>query len=203
MINLKKSKIKIALGYLMLILGIGILVYPLILNRVVEYQDNKKIKQYFNQENLNSETIIYKENEEILKEDLYIGILEIPSIDLKKGFYEINNVNNNVDKNIEILNGSDMPNIVNGTFILAGHSGSSIYSYFRNLNKLELNNKIYVYYNGYKYSYEVTNIYDIEKTGKIKIEKESNMTALVLITCRHNTNKQIVIIADLLNEEKY
>ena len=96
-----------------------------------------------------------------------------------------------------------MPNIVNGTFILAGHSGSSIYSYFRNLNKLELNNKIYVYYNGYKYSYEVTNIYDIEKTGKIKIEKESNMTALVLITCRHNTNKQIVIIADLLNEEKY
>ncbi|MFR5856622.1 MAG: sortase [Bacilli bacterium] len=203
MINLKKSKIKIALGYLMLILGIGILVYPLILNRVVEYQDNKKIKQYFNQENLNSETIIYKENEEILKEDLYIGILEIPSIDLKKGFYEINNVNNNVDKNIEILNGSDMPNIVNGTFILAGHSGSSIYSYFRNLNKLELNNKIYVYYNGYKYSYEVTNIYDIEKTGKIKIEKEPNMTALVLITCRHNTNKQIVIIADLLNEEKY
>ena len=41
-------------------------------------------------------------------------------------------------------------------------------------------------------------IYDIEKTGKAEIIKNKNTTTLTLITCRHNTNKQIVIICELV-----
>ena len=31
-------------------------------------------------------------------------------------------------------------------------------------------------------------------TGKAEIVKEKNTTTLTLITCRHNTNRQIVVI---------
>ena len=76
-------------------------------------------------------------------------------------------------------------------------------SYFKNLNKMELNDLIYVYYNGEKFNYKITNIYDVEKTGQVSISKNNNANTLTLITCRHNTNKQIVIIAELTNREVY
>ena len=133
----------------------------------------------------------------------YIGILEIPLLNLKKGFYKIDDVNNNVNRNIQVIKGSDMPNVVNGTFILAGHSGSGVYSHFKNLYKLSLNDDLYIYYGENKYSYKIVDIYDVEKNGKVKIKRDGNQTYLVLITCRYNTNKQIVIIAELLSKEKY
>ena len=42
-------------------------------------------------------------------------------------------------------------------------------------------------------------IYDIDKTGKAKIDRDNNTSTLTLITCRHNTEKQIVLIAELQN----
>lgn len=202
MINLRKNKKIIIISYLSIVLGIVMLCYPLFTNEVVKYKENKKIEQFFVIETTQN-TNLEEEEKWLSQSDQYIGILEIPNINLKKGFYEIGSINNNVDKNIEILNGSDMPNIVNGTFILAGHSGSSIYSHFKNLDKLKITDKMYVYYDKYKYTYEIVDIYDVEKIGKVKINKDSNETNLVLITCRHNTNYQIVIIAKLLMKEIY
>ncbi len=60
-----------------------------------------------------------------------------------------------------------------------------------------------IYYNGEKFNYKITNIYDVEKTGQVSISKNNNANTLTLITCRHNTNKQIVIIAELTNREVY
>ena len=75
---------------------------------------------------------------------------------------------------------------------------SSLLLWFPGVESISLNDKLYIYYNENKYSYKVVNIYDVEKTGKVKIKRDANKTYLVLITCRHNTNKQIVIIAELL-----
>ena len=50
------------------------------------------------------------------------------------GLYKKGSYNNNVNKNIQILNDSSYPDEENGNFILAGHSSNTI----RNINK---NNK--------------------------------------------------------------
>ena len=42
------------------------------------------------------------------------------------------------------------------------------------------------------------NIYDVEKTGTANIVRNAEKNTLTLITCRHNTNKQIVIICELI-----
>ena len=136
-----------------------------------------------------------KENKEIVN---YIGILRIPKINLKKGLVDINSKYNNIKYNVMIHNTSTFPDVIGGNFILLAHSGSSSISFFKNLDKLKLNDKVYVDYNGNTYEYELINIYDIEKNGKAIINKSTNKSTITLITCRNNTNKQIVLIGELV-----
>lgn len=44
----------------------------------------------------------------------------------------------------------------------------------------------------------MVNTYDVEKTGTVEILRNVQKNTLTLITCRHNTNKQIVIICELV-----
>ena len=53
-------------------------------------------------------------------------------------------------------------------------------------------------YKGKTYNHKIVDIYDIEKTGKASIKRNHNKSTITLITCRHNTNKQIVVIAELI-----
>ena len=82
--------------------------------------------------------------------------------------------------------------------IIAGHSGSARISYFRKLDQLVIGDKASLNYKGKVYNYKIVDIYDIDKTGKAEIIREKNKSTLTLITCRHNTKKQIVVIAELI-----
>ena len=134
----------------------------------------------------------------------YSMIVEIPNIGLKKGLCSIGQECNAVSKNIQILKESDMPNVTNGNLLLAGHNGNSKVSFFDKLDKLKVNDSIYIYYNGTKYEYKLSNYYDIKKTGKAIIHRDNDKTTLVLITCKKNTDdKQVVYIAYLDNKTEY
>ncbi len=136
----------------------------------------------------NEEVKVENKNEE------YFMALEIPSINLKRGIYEKGSYLNNVNLNILLLNESDTPDIENGTVILASHAGNMDSSYFRNLYKLYNGAKVYLYYEGVKYEYEIVNNYEVNKTGKVKIKRESIGNYIALITCISHSNKQIVFI---------
>ena len=107
---------------------------------------------------------------------------------------------NNVNRNILVLNESDMPDKDKGNVILAGHSGSGRTAYFKNLHKLERDDEVSIFYNGSEYKYKVVNQYDIEKTGTANIVRNAEKSTLTLITCRHNTNKQIIYICELVEK---
>lgn len=130
----------------------------------------------------------------------YIAVIEIPSIKLKKGLYPINSKNNDVNKNIKILKESNMPNIEKGNLILAAHAGTGIHSYFKDIHKLSLDSVAYIYFNGSKYSYKLVNSYETNKTGKVSIYRNGEKKTLTLITCKHGTDKQIVLIFELVEE---
>lgn len=151
--------------------------------------------------------IISEETNHSKKENIvgfnYVAVLQIPKINLEKGLFAIHDKNNNVDKNIEILSQSDMPDVPNGNFILASHSGYSRISFFKNLDKLKLNDFVYVYYHGYKYCYKIIDTNDVKKTGSIDIFNNYKNSIVTLITCKRNTDMQIVMIAELVNKEEY
>lgn len=141
-----------------------------------------------------------EKKETITNYDKYLGVLEIPRISLKRGFYNIDSKYNNISYNVTLVKGSTMPNISSGNLILMAHSGDAYISYFAYLYRLSIGNYAYVTYNGIKYKYQIVNIYDVAKTGSVTIVRNYDKTTLTLITCtKDDSAKQTIYIAELVS----
>ncbi len=185
------------------------------IDNAYSYMNNLLLKNTSEQEiveipeevdNIEESTSSLNQNNESSKEDhvdpyleYYTGNIEIPKINLNKGFTSLNSPYNTVNKNVEIVKGSDYPTKEKGNFILAAHSGNSYLAYFKNLYKLKLGDIAYINYEGHKYTYKIVNIYEQEKTGKVVIYRDTNKTTLTLITCTKNSKtKQTIYILELV-----
>lgn len=134
--------------------------------------------------------------------DEYIGYLTIPKINLNKGFVDKRSSENDVEKNIMIIEGSTYPDVERGNFILAGHSGTGWKAFFNDLYQLNIGDEAYIIYKNKKYTYKFTNIYKQQKTGKIAIYRNYNKTTLTLVTCTNNDDTtQTIYIAELKKVE--
>ena len=133
----------------------------------------------------------------------YIGTLEIPKISLKRGFLNLESPYNNVNRNVTLIENSTMPDVNNGNIILAAHSGNCWVCYFDKLYKLSIGDKASINYNGYKYNYELKNVYNVAKTGTVEVKRNPSKTVLTLITCTHGSDtEQTVYIFELTKKEK-
>lgn len=132
----------------------------------------------------------------------YIGYLEIPKIKFRRGFYNIDSKLNTVEANIEIIKGSEMPDVTNGNLIIAGHSGTGWKAFFKDLYKLEVGDEAIVTYAGVNYKYKITNIYKEKNTGTVSIKRNYDKTTLTLITCtKDDSSTQTIYIAELYTVE--
>ena len=213
--NLSYGKV-VAISSLFIIIGILILCSQYLLNKKTALFDLVNMGNYFNQiENVPVNDPVIPDdpgepdnppdnpdgNQNVITEN-YIAVLEIPKIDLKKGLYNIDSKYNTVSRNVQILTPSDFPDVKNGNFVLAAHSGNGYLSFFKNLYKLAEGDMAYIYYNGIKYSYKISYIYKQEKTGTINVYRPHDKTTLMLITCTKNDNtKQTVYVAELVGTE--
>ena len=142
------------------------------------------------------------EEESATYTDEYIGYLIIPKINLQKGFVDKRSSENDVEKNIMIVEGSNYPDVEKGNFIIAGHSGTGWKAFFNELYRLTTGDTAYITYKGKKYTYTITNIYKQQKTGKIAIYRNYDKTTLTLVTCTNNDDTtQTVYIAELQSVE--
>ena len=192
----------IVIGSLIILMGIGLIGFYYYSKKIINIEEKQAIEEFYEEDN---EEIITEEPEEIeeVKEQEkieYIAILKIPKINLERGLVDPNSYLNNVNYNIEWLDESAMPDKEGGNVIIAGHTGTSSVSFFRNLDKLVIGDDISIIYKDKTYNYKIVDIYDIEKTGTAKIIRNKNKSTLTLITCRHKTNKQIVIISELIGK---
>ena len=203
----KKSQL-IIVGSLLILIGGCIIGGKYLYDYCLDKVEDIKIQEFYNeQENINTETdeetpTEEKETTTETKID-YVAVLKIPKINFEKGLCEKGSYCNNVNRNVQILDEASYPNVENGNFILAGHSGSGRTAYFKNVDKLKNDDEIIVVYKGYEYKYKIVNIYDIDKTGNANIIRNKGKTTLTLITCRHNTDKQIIVISELIERNEY
>ncbi len=134
----------------------------------------------------------------------YIAVIQIPKLNFQKGIYNFNSHKNNVDDNIMLIEQSIFPDQKNSNIILAAHSGQSAVAYFNNLDKLEIEDNIIIYYKGIKYTYCLNKVYTITKTGKLAIPKQNKIPTLTLVTCsKANNTDQYVYISYLKSQEIY
>ena len=209
--NQRKGQLLIV-GSFLIIIGIGILGGKIVNNYLDKKQEQNLINDFYEQQEEYVVDVPVME-EELVKEEVaeqeekketttptvnYIAVIKIPKIGLEKGLASKGSYWNNVNRNIEILSESDMPDVENGNVILAGHSGNSGVSYFRKLNKLQNDDTVSIVYNGKEYKYKMVNSYEIEKNGYAHIVRNAEKSTLTLITCKHNTNSQIVVICELV-----
>lgn len=132
----------------------------------------------------------------------YLGILEIPKINLKAGFFDKNSSENTVEKNIMVLSTAAYPDVANGNFILAGHSGIGSIAYFEQLYQLSQGDIAYVTYKNVKYTYKLVDIYKQEKNGSVSIYRNMDKNVLTLITCTNDDRTtQTVYIAELQSKQ--
>lgn len=200
--NKKRKGWLILIGALLFLFGITFIILD-VMSPTLNKNKEKKLLEvfYIKEEHINNEKESSTENEntDIDNSFNYIAVLKIPKINLEKGLVSKNSKYNNIEYGIQILKESDSPDVVNGNVILVAHSGTAYISYFNNLDKINIGDEAFVIYNGKTYTYKFVNIYDVRKNGKVGLKKENNTSTLTLITCRNNTNKQIVLIAELQN----
>ena len=209
--NNKGSKSQlIIVGSFLILLSISIVSINLFTDYINKQKEKDLIKQYYETEEyivdvpvveeeiVQEEQQVEEKKEEQKVEVNYIAVIKIPKIGLEKGLASKDSYWNNVNRNIQILTESDMPDVDKGNVILAGHSGNSGVSYFRKLNKLQIDDKVSISYNGKEYIYKMVNSYEIEKNGYAHILRNAEKTTLTLITCKHNTNKQLIVICELV-----
>lgn len=199
MIRHRKSNI---ISVINLVIGITLFTYNSVYDYYLNMLDKNKVDNYINDSKIKVNIVSIDNENTINNEGVnnYLGVISIPKINLEQGFYDIDNPMNNVDKNIELISNSNMPDVENGTLILAAHSGNDRVSYFNKLYKLNIDDEIEIIYNKSKYLYKLIDIYEVEKTGSITLHNINNITSLVLVTCSNfNDNLQVVYISRLVN----
>ena len=146
-----------------------------------------------------SDGTVYQQSAKEIDYSKYLGVLEIPKIGLKRGFYSTDSKYNSIEYNVSVLPGSTMPNVINGNLMLMAHSGDAYIYFFAYLYRLNIGDSAYVSYQGQKYRYQIVNIYTVPKTGKVAIYRNYNKTTLTLITCTKNDDTtQTIYIAELV-----
>lgn len=218
MAQLKREK-KNSKRYLFFVIGIFFIFYGTVVigyrdfsNKQIQLKEKENIELFFaddTNEIIEKSTVEELKQDETIKQEKtkkevnYIAILEIPKINLKKGLVDKNSKNNNVDKNIYTLKESTFPNDENNSHIfLASHSGNSYISFFKNLKKLDIGDDVILYYKNIKYKYQILKKYEIDKTGTITLN-QTKTSDITLVTCVSGTDKQLVLIAQLVNEKSY
>lgn len=214
MLNIQnKNKIVIFLGVTLIVAGIIVLssnyfyekidnAYAYMNNLLLEQEteeiyeiqeevDNLEDTSSFQEEPKQSEYVDpYK--------DYYIGSIQIPKINVNRGFTDIDSPYNTISKNVQVIKGSTYPDKELGNFILAAHSGNSYIAYFHDLYKLTYDDVAYVNYQNKQYTYKIVNIYEQQKTGKIAIYRDMTKSCLTLVTCtRNKKDKQTIYILEL------
>lgn len=184
---------KITLSILLILLGIGLILFnyfDTIKHNVFNYQNIRLISQ---------QVSIDEELEEIIEPDIineepttqvvtdgkdnYIGYLSVPDANIKRGFVSLDSKYNSVKYNVMLIEGSTMPDVEKGNLILAAHRGNSSVSFFDKLLNVKIGSYAYVTYNNKVYKYELKNTYDEPKDGMLTIRRNADASCLTLITC--------------------
>ena len=208
--NKKKLEYQVTGGVILIFVGIALLLVNFISEKSdkafsdmnLALSSNITGVEQVNLDDTDIEKVQAKKDEVEYVYEPYIAQIEIPKINVYKGFYGKNSNLNNVKINLYMMPTSSYPDVEKGNVIIAGHSGNYSNSYFKDLYQLTEDDIINIYYNDTKYIYTIKSIYLQDKTGTINIYRNIDKSTLTLITCTQDDDShQTVYIAELINKE--
>lgn len=202
-------------AYILLLIGVLILIYPLIgkfisINNqtiaITKYEEivksipkeeiieNKKKEEQYNE-------AIYKQDEntkskiDFLKISDMLAIINIPKINVQLPIYE-GTSNHVLENGIGHMENTSLPCGGRNTLsVLVGHSGFSKSILFDNLEKLQIGDKFYIKHLDKILEYEITqkNIVLPEKTDSLKIREGKDLITLVTCTPKYVNSHRLLV----------
>ena len=192
--NNNKNIFKILFTFSMLLLLILIVLIVFNINNLINNQKlSDKLLENYNISNLYSYTNLttnLNNNTDSQNSTEIFGIIKIPKINIKYTIYSTLS-----DEQLKIspckFYGSNP--LYNGNICIAGHNyNNSIF--FSNIDKLDANDEICIYYMNIKFIYYVTNKYEVNENDLSPIYNyDRNSKELTLVSC-NNLNKNRIII---------
>ena len=128
---MKRSKSWLAIiGSFIFLVGIGLISYDVYSNTKLDKEEEEAIEEFYvihDEEETINEVEVKEEKQETKTEKKleYIAVIKIPKIGLERGLVDPKNKLNNVNYNLAWVDGTSMPDEVNGNVIIAGHSGTA------------------------------------------------------------------------------
>lgn len=183
-----KEKIVVFLSIIVVILSLTYLIYAVYRYHSDNTHNQESIDAYLN----NTIDTVTDEKYQ------YNAILEIPSVNLKRGILDINNKYNKAQYNIELIKEDE------NAIVLAAHNGSNHNSYFGSLHTIEIGDEINYYQDGIVYHYIYSDSYDIKKNGYADLYYKKTAKSIILITCKDGSDDaQTVYIGYLKSTSGY
>ena len=152
----KSNKSLVILGSLFLISGLSLIFLTIYTGFKTKTDEEIALDNFYIEEqqeeitdNTTTEEVVEEKKETSIN---YIAVLRIPKINFKRGLVDKEYKYKNIKYNIMIHKESDAPDKEGGNVILVAHSGTAGVSYFRNVDKLSLDDEIYLDYNSLTYS---------------------------------------------------
>ena len=134
-------------------------------------------------------------NTKFIQVEQPIGEIIIPKLKLERPLYDINSIENNIEKNITILKGSTYPNEEQSTLFIAAHSGTGIVAFFKDLDQLTIEDEVRIVYQNKLYKYTIQTIEEHEKDGYIRGKIENKRQLVLTTCCPYKENCQLIINA--------
>lgn len=198
------NKFLLVLSILFMILGGSLFIYKIYKSDLYKKEDQKLLIDFFENYKIDSSNETNSDNSIKDSQEVntsYVAVIEIPEISLKTGIVMSDKDYTTMNRHVSIYPTSDMPDSV-GNFVLFAHNGSSSVSYFKNINKLNNDDEIYVYYKGECYLYKVIKKYNVYMTDMTPTYKMDDKTIITLITCQSENNKyRTIVVGELINVE--
>ncbi len=122
-----------------------------------------------------------------------ISYLEIKKIKLK-GIVSEESVYSKKIKGIVMFKEFGRPNLTNTNTVIGAHSGNGSNSFFTNLDKIELGEKVNYFYKGKKYEYKVIKKFFVDESNTKILNNIKEKTTLTIFTCNEVDNNYRLIL---------
>lgn len=197
----KINRILQIIGLILILVSILICFYKVYKNYKIEKETEQVIETYFSEviptvevEEVQEEIINETPKEEIKLTNNYLGYIELINYGVKrlitygtdrktldKGLVGMLNVSSNIDDEF-------------GNIIIAGHSVNNT---FKKLHSIKIGEQIKIVSHKNSYIFEITEKHTINDTDMSYFNNVEDKKILTLITCKTDSNKRLIVIAEL------
>jgi LPXTG-site transpeptidase (sortase) family protein len=123
-------------------------------------------------------------------------VINIPKINLNE-IVRLTTIKSKDINGVVLFKEYGRPNKKESNIIIGAHSGIGPNAIFNNIDKLEVGDTVFFYYERVHFTYRVVKKYQVAETNLSPLNKGGNKNLLTLMTCsKNNSKKRLIVVSE-------